>query len=208
MGMPNAVEACKLDLFAKRADLVNKYPPTLVDKIIRVRDAYTYFLSNPDAKDRELVSELINRYGIEKTAAYSDLAIVKQLLPMVGQASREFHRWRFNEMILETYQRAKKRGDQKTMEKAARSYAKFNRVDLEDERKLPYDEIVIQPFMATDDPSVLGIKPIPDLQAKIDAMLEKYAGETSDIEDVEYEEYDLEEDELWGEEAEEDERII
>ena len=127
---------------------------------------------------------------------------------MVGQASREFHRWRFNEMILETYQRAKKRGDQKTMEKAASSYAKFNRVDLEDERKLPYDEIVIQPFMATDDPSVLGIKPIPDLQAKIDAMLEKYAGETSDIEDVEYEEYDLEEDELWGEEAEEDERII
>lgn len=208
MGMPNAVEACKLDLFAKRADLVNKYPPTLVDKIIRVRDAYTYFLSNPDAKDRELVSELMNRYGIEKTAAYSDLAIVKQLLPMVGQASREFHRWRFNEMILETYQRAKKRGDQKTMEKAASSYAKFNRVDLEDERKLPYDEIVIQPFMATDDPSVLGIKPIPDLQAKIDAMLEKYAGETSDIEDVEYEEYDLEEDELWGEEAEEDERII
>ncbi len=205
--MPSTIEACKLDLFAKKEELAKKYPPVLVEKIIRIRDIYTYFLNNPDAKDRELVSELMNRYAIEKTAAYSDLAVVKQLLPMVGQASREFHRWRFNEMILETYQRAKKRGDQKTMEKAASSYAKFNRVDLDDERKLPYEEIVIQPFVATDDPSVLGIKPLPNLQQKIDDMLKKYTAETADIEDVECEEVDLEENELWLDNPQ-DERII
>ena len=205
--MPSTIEACKLDLFAKKEELAKKYPPVLVEKIIRIRDIYTYFLNNPDAKDRELVSELMNRYAIEKTAAYSDLAVVKQLLPMVGQASREFHRWRFNEMILETYQRAMKRGDQKTMEKAASSYAKFNRVDLDDERKLPYEEIVIQPFVATDDPSVLGIKPLPNLQQKIDDMLKKYTAETADIEDVECEEVDLEENELWLDNPQ-DERII
>lgn len=205
--MPSTIEACKLDLFVKKEELVKKYPPVLVEKIIRIRDIYTYFLNNPDAKDRELVSELMNRYAIEKTAAYSDLAVVKQLLPMVGQASREFHRWRFNEMILETYQRAKKRGDQKTMEKAASSYAKFNRVDLDDERKLPYEEIVIQPFVATDDPSVLGIKPLPNLQQRIDDMLKKYTAETADIEDVECEEVDLEEEELWLDNPQ-DERII
>ena len=207
MPMPSTIEACKLDLFVKKEELVKKYPPVLVEKITRIRDIYTYFLNNPDAKDRELVSELMNRYAIEKTAAYSDLAVVKQLLPMVGQASREFHRWRFNEMILETYQRAKKRGDQKTMEKAASSYAKFNRVDLEDEHKLPYEEIVIQPFVATDDPSVLGIKPLPNLQQKIDDMLKKYTAETADIEDVECEEVDLEEEELWLDNPQ-DERII
>ena len=207
MPMPSTIEACKLDLFVKKEELVKKYPPVLVEKIIRIRDIYTYFLNNPDAKDRELVSELMNRYAIEKTAAYSDLAVVKQLLPMVGQASREFHRWRFNEMILETYQRAKKRGDQKTMEKAASSYAKFNRVDLDDERKLPYEEIVIQPFVATDDPSVLGIKPLPNLQQRIDDMLKKYTAETADIEDVECEEVDLEEEELWLDNPQ-DERII
>ena len=122
MPMPSTIEACKLDLFAKKEELAKKYPPVLVEKIIRIRDIYTYFLNNPDAKDRELVSELMNRYAIEKTAAYSDLAVVKQLLPMVGQASREFHRWRFNEMILETYQRAMKRGDQKTMESDFKEY--------------------------------------------------------------------------------------
>ena len=82
------------------------------------------------------------------------------------------------------------------MEKAASSYAKFNRVDLEDEQAVPYEMIVVQPFTATDDPTVLGIKPIPNLQQKIDQMIAHYGAETIDIEDIEYEEPDLEE-EMW-----------
>ena len=57
---------------------------------------------------------------------------------------------------------------------------------------MPYDKIVPQPFTATDDPRVLGIEPIPNIQAKISAMIQKYRAETIDIEDVDFEEYDLE----------------
>ena len=46
--------------------------------------------------------------------------------------------------------------------------------------------------MATDDPRVLGIEPIPNIAEKISAMIEKYRAETIDIEDVEFEEVDLE----------------
>ena len=97
---------------------------------------------------------------------------------------------------------AKARKDTKTMEKAAASYAKFNRVDLEDEQAVPYEMIVVQPFTATDDPTVLGIKPIPNLQEKIDKMIKHYGAETIDIEDIEYEEADLEE-EMWNPKTEE-----
>ena len=62
---------------------------------------------------------------------------------------------------------AKKRKDTKTMERAATSYAKFNNVNVEDEQSVPYDLIVVQPFTATQDPSVLGIKPIPNIDKKI-----------------------------------------
>ena len=89
---------------------------------------------------------------------------------------------------------AKKRKDTKTMEKAASSYAKNNNVGLEEEAKIPYELLLVQPFVPTMDPSVLGITPIPNLQEKIDAMLEKYKRETIDIEDVTFEEADLEED--------------
>ena len=42
------------------------------------------------------------------------------------------------------------------------------------------------------------IKPIPNIQEKIQKMLAKYRAETIDIEDVEYEEADLEEDVLFS----------
>ena len=92
---------------------------------------------------------------------------------------------------------AQKRKDTKTMERAAASYAKYNRVDLEDEQVMPYEMIVVQPFTATSDPSVLGIKPIPNIQRKISDMIKKYRAETIDIEDVEFEEPDLELDSLF-----------
>ena len=101
---------------------------------------------------------------------------------------------------------AKKRKDTKTMERAASSYAKYNRIDLEDEQAVPYDLIVVQPFTATDDPSVLGIKPIPNIQEKIQKMIAKYRAETIDIEDVEYEEADLEEDVLFNDESNEQDK--
>ena len=51
--------------------------------------------------------------------------------------------------------------------------------------------------MATDDPRVLGIEPIPNIAEKISAMIEKYRKETIDIEDVEFDEVDLEFDALF-----------
>ncbi len=58
-------------------------------------------------------------------------------------------------------------------------------------------QYLVQPFMATDDPRVLGIEPIPNIAEKISAMIEKYRKETIDIEDVEFEEVDLEFDTLF-----------
>lgn len=190
MSLPNTIEVCKANLFTKEDELRNLYPQTLVDKLLRVREMYNWFISNPDGTDREFVAELLQRHAVSKVTAYSDLVIVKSLLPMLGRASRDFHRWRTNEMLIATYKMAEKRKDNKTMERAATAYGKLNRVDLEDEQAIPLDQIIVQPFMATDDPRVLGIEPIPNIADKISAMIEKYRKETIDIEDVEFEEYD------------------
>lgn len=190
MSLPNTIEVCKANLFTKEDELRNLYPQTLVDKVLRVREMYNWFISNPDGTDREFEAELLQRLAVSKVTAYSDLVIVKSLLPMLGSASRDFHRWRTNEMLIATYKMAEKRKDNKTMERAATAYGKLNRVDLEDEQAIPLDQIIVQPFMATDDPRVLGIEPIPNIADKISAMIEKYRKETIDIEDVEFEEYD------------------
>ena len=192
------LEICSKDLFTAEDELLEKYNAEQAQRVLRLRDMYNYYISNPDTKDRQFVDTAMSRHGIMKSQAYADLSIIKSLLPLLSSASRDFHRFRFNEMILETYQMAKARKDTKTMEKAASSYAKFNRVDLEDEQALPYDLIVVQPFTATSDPRVLGIKPIPNVEEKIAAMLKKYRQESMDIDDVDYEAVDLEEEELFN----------
>ena len=197
MPIPPAIEVCRADLFTKESELQERYPQMLVDKVLRVREMYNWFIANPGSNDREFVAEACQRHNISRVTAYSDLAIVKALLPALGSASRDFHRWRTNEMLIATYNMAKARKDSKTMERAATAYGKLNRVDLEDEQAVPLDQILVQPFTATDDPRVLGIDPIPNIQQKIADMLEKYRAETLDIEDVVFEEVDLEFDTLF-----------
>lgn len=197
MPLPKTVEVCKVDLFTPLDELEAKYDAVIVAKLMRVREEYQWLLANPDAKDRQFVEEFIGRTKCSEACIYSDLAIIKQLLPALSSSSRDYHRWKANQMLMETYQMAKKRKDTKTMERAASSYAKYNRVDLEDEQVMPYDEIVVQPFTPTSDPSVLGIKPIPDIDKKIKSMIEKYRRESIDIEDVEAEDADLEQQELF-----------
>ena len=193
-------------MFTAENELRAKYDEITVQRVLRIRDLYSYVIANPDTKDRQFVERAVSMFKVSQSCAYNDLAIIKALLPMLSKASRDFHRWRANEMLLETYLMAKARKDTKTMERAASSYAKYNRVDLEDEQLIPYDEIVVQPFTATDDPTPLGIKPIPNIQERIKKMLDKYIAESIDIQDVEFEECDLEEDELFGDIEDDEER--
>lgn len=198
MPPPRIIDVARTDLFTPQSDLEQRYDYKTVSALMRIRDEYQWTLANPDKPDRAFVDTMVARHGMSERAVYGDLAIIKQLLPALQSSSREWHRWKANQMLLETYEQAKRRHDTKTMERAAASYAKFNRVDLEDEQVIPYEDIVVQPFTATSDPSVLGIKPIENLDEVIKNLTDKYRKESLDIEDVEYEEADLEEDSLFG----------
>ena len=190
MPFPSIHEIVPTHFFTPEDELRKEYP-ALVDRMLRLRQEYNWFISNPDCKDKEFVDVCLSRFSICKTLAYDDLKIIKSVLPNLTQASRDYHRWKYNEMILETYQMAKKRKDTKTMERAATSYAKFNNVNVEDEQSVPYDMIVVQPFTATQDPSVLGIKPIPNIEKKIAELIDKYRVDCIDIDDIEFEEPDI-----------------
>ena len=202
MSLPNIVEAAKADLYTAKEELLKKYAQSQVDHLLRLRDMVTWNIANPDAKDRQFVDEVRTRYGLSLVTAYADLKIVKAILPNLSEASRDFHRWRYNEMILETYQMAKKRKDTKTMEKAATSYAKFNRIDIEDEQAVPYHMIVVQPFFPTTDPRVVGINPVPNIDERIRRLTRELSDSHPDTENIEYEEADLPLDEIFKEEQE------
>lgn len=199
MPLPNIIDIARTDLYTNREELEQKYAVTQVEHIIRLRDMVTWSIANPDMKDRQFVDEIKQRYGISMVTAYADLKIIKALLPNLAEATRDYHRWRYNEMILETYQMAKKRKDTKTMEKAASSYAKYNRIDVEDETAVPYHMIVVQPFFPTTDPRVVGINPVPNIDERIRKLTKELADSHPDTLNIEYEEADMPIEEIFDE---------
>lgn len=188
---PKTIDVVKTDLFSPLDVIQRKYDKVTVARLIRLRAEYEWMLSNPDARDRQFVEEFLAREDCAESQLYADLHLLKQMVPMLATANKDWHRWKTNQMLIETYQMAKKRKDTKTMAVAAAQYAKVNRVDLEDEQSVPYEEIVVQPFVPTSDPTVLGIKPIPNVEQKIKDMIAKYRRESIDIDDVEFEEADV-----------------
>lgn len=196
--LPSAIEACRLDLFTAEDELREKYPPALADRIMRLRDMYNYWLSNPSMKDRQLRDAIMSRYEVSQATAYSDIVVIHQIVPLCSQKSRDFHRARTNEMLLETYNMAKARKDTRTMERAATAYGKLNRVDLEDEMELPLDTLLPQPFVASTDVTLLGIPAIPDVYNHISRLTRELSRDIVDMEDVSYEEVDLEEQHLFA----------
>ena len=187
----SALVASRADLYAPRSELLARYPADTVEKLIRIRDMHQLMVANPTRSHRELVAEIRRTYGVSEATAYSDLRAVREILPTLTESKRAFHRWRSNEMMMEIYRTAQEKGDLRTMERVASSYAKYNRVDLDDPDEQDDAAMPVQPFVATMDPSVLGIKPIPNCDKRIRELIEKYSAETIDIEDITYEEVDL-----------------
>ena len=205
MPMPNMIDVVREDLYTPKDILEQKYSVMQVDHLIRLREMVTWMIANPDAKDRQFVDEIKQRYDISHVTAYADLKILKAILPNLAESTREYHRWRYNEMILETYQMAKKRKDTKTMEKAATSYAKYNRIDVEDETAVPYHMIVVQPFYPTTDPRVVGINPVPNIDERIRKLTKELGESNPDTLNVEFEEADMPFEEIFDENKEQEE---
>ncbi len=191
--MTNPLEACKADLFTDEDELRERYAPAVAERVMRIREMYNTWLANPSMKDRDLVGQMCSRHNVKKSTAYADLGIIRQLVPLIASQSQDYKRAKANEMIMETYAMAKARKDTKVMAQCVANYTKANGLDKPDDYAPQYELIPIIPWCATTDPSVLGIKPIPNLQQKIAQLTKELTRDFPDIEDVEWEDPDLEE---------------
>jgi hypothetical protein len=197
MPIPATIDICEKYLFADVSEMVQEGVPEIIQKrLVRLRDLYNYWMNFPGKKDMEIAEEDMRRNGIGKSAAYEDVRILKKLLGNFAKTTKDYHRYKFALMIDESFQMAKRTKDAKAMASAANYYAKYTQLDKEDEVDRGYDQIVMQPFEPTDDPTVLGLKAIPNLREKIARKIKQYWSE--DIEEVSFEDTEFDEDKIFN----------
>lgn len=160
------------------------------DTMLRLRAAYTFWLENPNKKEKEVIDFMVKDKMMSRVAAYEYARTLKTLLGNINKASKDWWRYRTNTMLEYAYQRAVASDNIDAMVKAASQLIKNNNLDKEDRQSYEWEQIKPQTFVPTDDPTIIGIKPLENYRSLKEKLLQKYS---SSITDVSFEDVDIEE---------------
>ena len=190
MSRQSTLELCQKHLYDDKDNMPGVAINTR-NRIIRIRSGYTIWNDFPSKKDKEIAIHLMNQFSVEKSTAYDDIRLIKDLRGSINKASKDWHLYKTNAWLDEAVQMARVKNNEDAIIKAAAVSGKINKLDKDDPTEFPWDEIKPQSFIITSDPSVIGIKPIPNLKDKIAKLFDRYKEDISIVEDVTYENADV-----------------
>ena len=162
-----------------------RIPKQIINRVVRLRALYTYWCRFSSKSVRDIVEFDLLQFKVGESQAYDDITILKTIIGNLQESSKKFWRWRINQMLEEDRKAAKRDGDHRAVASIEKNFIKNNLTDKEDTPDMAFDKIVPLQIVATDDPSVLGIKKIPDLRGRIKKLIKKYDG---DIEFADFQE--------------------
>lgn len=158
-------------------------PEDTIQRIERLRELSSYWRSYPSTSPKELVTRCMQLFKVGKSQAYDDIHILKILIGNLEATTKEFARWRVNQMIEEDRTSARRDGDWRAVASMQKNYILNNQTDKPDTPDMAFDKIVPLQLEPTDDPSVLGIKAPKNLRARRDKLIKQFS------KDDEYAEY-------------------
>lgn len=181
------LDKCNKYLFDDKSDLPIHFDVDEQNMIIRYREAYVYWVDKPYKSDRDMIDHLMEHHEISESQAYRDLSRIKILLGNVKSASKEFQRHTANHMIREGFKLAIDAASAlevkqaEAMIRAGQALVKVNKLDKDEAENIPWENIIPLNLEPSTDVSVIGRKPIANLEAIQAKLRKKY---TVQIEDV------------------------
>ena len=173
-------EYLPLDSSQLREQLV---PEETIIRVERLRELSAYWRSYPSTSTKELVSRCMQLYHVGKSQAYDDIHILKVLIGNLEATTKEFARWRVNQMIEEDRTAARRDGDWRAVASMEKNYILNNQTDKPDTPDMAFDRIVPKELEPSDDPRDAGISMSKNHRKLRDKLIRQYSR------DEEYTEY-------------------
>lgn len=184
MSLPVNIDDYSLYLSQDSRELREQHvPETTIWRVERLRELAAYWRSYPSTSTKELMSRCMQQFKVAQSQAYDDIHLLKILVGNLEATTKEFARWRVNQMIEEDRTAARRDGDWRAVASMQKNYILNNQTDKPDTPDMAFDKIVPLQIEPTDDPSVLGIKVPKNLRARRDKLIKQYSR------DDEYTEY-------------------
>jgi hypothetical protein len=170
------------DYLEKKTDSLSVADQARLD---RLKSAHAYRLAHPQITVLMLRNYLMSMYGISIQQAYSDIALLNSTFGNLTQAEKNYRRFTANHLI-ELGVAAAMAGDyrkSKALKGLADSLVKVNNLDQDDGEQMPWDDIVPKDESFTIDPTVIGIKKVPNIEEKARKLLRKYNNDIDGIDE-------------------------
>lgn len=148
-------------------------PEDTIVRVERLRELCSLWRAYPSTSTKELVQRCMQLFNVGKSQAYDDIHILKRLVGDLEATTKEFARWRVNQMIEQDRQAARRAGDWRAVASMQKNYIKNNLTDHPDTPDMAFEKIVPLQLEPTDDPSVLGIKVPKNLRARRDKLIKQ-----------------------------------
>lgn len=183
---PDFIDLTQRFLFSTEEEMTEaKIPKNQQQRILRVRDMYMYWLKHPQHGDRAIVNQLIYQYKVPQKVAYDDLHLIKICLGNINQVTRQWCQYVFLQRCEEGFAMARAKNDAKAFGNILSTFARFTRLDKDEQTALEYDQIVPQQFEITTDPAVAGFERIPNIEQKVQKLFDRYKREAEQADAVE-----------------------
>ena len=176
MSLPVNIDNYSLYLSQDSTDLREQHiPDAVIFRVERLRELAAYWRSYPSTSTKELVARCQQLFKVQQSQAYDDIHLLKILVGNLEATTKEFARWRVNQMIEEDRTAARRDGDWRAVASMQKNYILNNQTDKPDTPDMAFDKIIPLQMEPTDDPSVLGIKAPKNLRQLRDKLIRRYS---------------------------------
>ena len=176
MSLPVNIDDYSLYLSQDSTDLREQHiPDAVIFRVQRLRELAAYWRSYPSTSTKELVARCQQLFKVQQSQAYDDIHLLKILVGNLEATTKEFARWRVNQMIEEDRTAARRDGDWRAVASMQKNYILNNQTDKPDTPDMAFYKIIPLQMEPTDDPSVLGIKAPKNLRQLRDKLIRRYS---------------------------------
>ena len=178
MSVPADLDKYQAWLALDEGELLEQHvPQQAVERVVRFRSLYTYWCRFSSKSVRDIVEFDMAMHKVGESQAYDDVHCIQVIMGNLQESSKKFWRWRINQLIEEDRRAARRDGDHRAVASMQKNLIKNNLTDKEDTPDMAFDKIVPLTVVFTDDPSVIGMKKLPNLRGEIRKMIRKYDGD-------------------------------
>lgn len=176
MSLPVNIDDYSLYISQNSVELREQHvPDATIMRVERLRELSAYWRSYPSTSPKELVNRCVQMFKVQQSQAYDDIHLLKILVGNLEATTKEFARWRVNQMIEEDRAAARRDGDWRAVASMQKNYIINNQTDKPDTPDMAFDKIVPLQIEPTDDPSVLGIQVPRNLRQRRDKLIKQYS---------------------------------